>query len=44
MTGITDCVKVVIPGYQHIWDPLIAQVAKKEAGANVFLLRLNVAF
>jgi hypothetical protein len=36
----------LIPNYQHIWNPLIADVSKNESegGADVFLARLTVAF
>ncbi len=33
-----------IPSYQHIWDPIAAQVSKHENGTHVFLTRLTVAF
>jgi len=32
-----------MPG-QHIWNPLAADVAKNEDGADVFLAPLTVAF
>jgi porin len=32
------------PGYQHIWNPLIAGVAVKQNHADLFLARLNLAF
>ena len=41
--AITPAVRL-IPGYQHIWQPLAAQVATKQSGADVFLARLNVAW
>jgi hypothetical protein len=41
--AITPAVRV-IPSYQHIWDPLTAQVATKKNEADAFLLRLNVAW
>jgi len=34
----------LIPSYQHIWNPLIADVSKNESGADVFLARPTVAF
>ena len=34
----------IIPSYQHIWNPLAAQVAAKQDHADVFLLRLAVNF
>lgn len=34
----------LIPSYQHIWDPLIAEVSEKQSDADVFLTRLNVAW
>lgn len=41
--AITPAVRL-IPSYQHIWDPLTAQVATHKDDADVFLLRLNVAW
>jgi porin len=35
--AITPAIRL-IPSYQHIWDPLTAQVATKQSGADVFLL------
>ena len=36
----------LIRNYQHIWNPLIADVSKNESGAgtDVFLARVTVAF
>jgi hypothetical protein len=34
----------IIPSYQHLWNPLTAQVAVKQDHADVFLLRLAVTF
>jgi carbohydrate-selective porin OprB len=33
-----------IPSYQHIWNPLAAEVANHQNKADVFLARLTVAF
>jgi hypothetical protein len=41
--AITPAVRI-IPSYQHIWDPFTAQVAMKQNHADVFQLRLNVAW
>jgi len=41
--AITPAVRL-IPGYQHIWNPMTAQVAKRERVADVFLLRLSLTF
>ena len=41
--AITPAIRVN-PGYQHIWNPLIAGVAVKQNHADLFLARLNVAF
>jgi porin len=41
--AITPAMRV-IPSYQHIWNPMTATVAKKERGADVFLLRLSLTF
>jgi len=40
--AITPAIRV-IPGYQHVWDPLFAQVAADHRWANLFLLRFTVA-
>jgi porin len=41
--AITPAIRL-IPSYQHIWDPLTAQAATKQSGADVFLARLNIAW
>lgn len=41
--AITPAVRL-ISSYQHIWNPLTAEVAKKENRADVFLLRLAMTF
>jgi porin len=41
--AITPAVRL-IPGYQHIWNPLTAEVLNKQPHASVFLLRLTLAF
>jgi porin len=41
--AITPAIRVE-PGYQHVWDPLIAAVAVKENHADLFQLRFNVAW
>jgi len=41
--AITPAIRVN-PGYQHIWNPLIAGVAVKQNHADLFLARLNLAF
>jgi porin len=41
--AITPAVRL-IPSYQHIWNPIIAQVEKGQNSADVFLGRLNVAW
>ncbi|HKF59688.1 MAG TPA: carbohydrate porin [Blastocatellia bacterium] len=40
--AITPAIRVN-PSYQHIWDPLTAQVVTNHRWANVFLLRFNLA-
>jgi hypothetical protein len=40
--AITPAIRVN-PGYQHVWDPLTAQVVTNHRWANVFLLRFNLA-
>jgi hypothetical protein len=40
--AITPAIRV-IPGYQHVWDPLVAQVGADHRWANLFLLRFTVA-
>jgi Carbohydrate-selective porin, OprB family len=39
--AITPAVRF-IPSYQHIWDPLTAEVTRNKRGADVFLARLAV--
>jgi hypothetical protein len=41
--AITPAVRL-IASYQHIWNPLTAEVVAKQPHANVFLLRLTLAF
>jgi hypothetical protein len=41
--AITPALRI-IPGYQHIWNPLTAKVAAKQDHADVFQLRLAVNF
>lgn len=41
--AVTPAVRV-IPSYQHIWDPLTAQVATQQSSADVFLARLTTAW
>jgi len=41
--AITPAVRL-IPGYQHIWHPLAAQVAKNQNHADFFLARFTVAW
>jgi carbohydrate-selective porin OprB len=41
--AVTPAIRI-IPSYQHIWNPLIAQVANNQNKADVFLTRLTVAF
>jgi hypothetical protein len=41
--AITPAIRL-IPSYQHIWNPMTAEVAKNERGADVFLLRLSLTF
>jgi hypothetical protein len=41
--AITPAIRF-IPSYQHIWDPIAAQVSKHENGADVFLSRMTVTF
>jgi len=41
--AITPAIRV-IPGYQHIWNPLTAAVVKNERGADVFLVRLSLTW
>jgi hypothetical protein len=39
--AITPAIRL-IPSYQKIWNPLLAQVETRETGADVFMLRLSV--
>ncbi len=41
--AITPAIRL-IPSYQHIWNPLAAQVSKGTTHADVFLTRLTVAW
>ena len=41
--AITPAIRL-IPSYQHVWDPLTAEVSRKQSGADVFLARLNLAW
>ena len=41
--AVTPAVRI-IPGYQHIWNPLTAEVVNNQKKADVFLTRLTVAF
>jgi porin len=41
--AITPAIRL-IPSYQHIWNPLAAQVAKNERGADLFLVRLSLTW
>jgi porin len=41
--AITPAIRVE-PGYQHVWNPLVAAVAVKENHADLFLARFNVAW
>src|SRR4029077_7755017 len=41
--AITPAIRF-IPSYQHIWNPIAAEVSKHENGADVFLSRVTVAF
>jgi porin len=41
--AITPAIRV-IPGYQHIWNPLAAEVSKGTTQADVFLTRVTVAW
>jgi porin len=40
--AITPALRL-IPSYQHIWNPLQAQIITRQTRANVFLLRLTLA-
>ncbi len=41
--AITPAIRL-IPSYQHIWDPFVAGASKNESKADVFHVRLTVAF
>lgn len=41
--ALTPAIRI-IPSYQHIWNPVIAQVSKHQDHADVFLLRLTMAW
>ena len=41
--AITPAIRL-IPSYQHIWNPLTAEVAKNERSTNIFLLRLSLTW
>ena len=41
--AITPAVRL-IPSYQHIWDPLVAQIATDQDHADIFLTRMTVAW
>ena len=41
--ALTPAIRL-IPSYQHIWNPLTAEVATNQRTANVFLARLSIAF
>jgi porin len=41
--AITPAIRL-IPSYQHIWNPLTAEVAKNERSADVFTLRLSLTW
>jgi porin len=41
--AITPAIRL-IPSYQHIWNPLAAEVAKNERGADLFLVRLSLTW
>jgi porin len=41
--AVTPAIRL-IPGYQHIWHPLAAQVARSQDHADLFLTRLTVAW
>ena len=41
--AITPAIRL-IPSYQHIWNPLTAEVAKDERHADVFSLRLSLTW
>jgi len=41
--AITPAVRL-IPSYQHIWNPFVAQVVTDQDHADIFLTRLTVAW
>jgi len=41
--AITPAIRL-IPGYQHVWNPLIASVTLNQNNADLFLARLTVAW
>jgi predicted secreted Zn-dependent protease len=41
--AITPAIRL-IPGYQHIWNPMTAGVANNEHHADVFLLRTSLTW
>jgi porin len=41
--AITPAIRL-IPSYQHIWDPLTAEVARNHRGADVFNVRLSTTW
>jgi porin len=41
--AITPAVRINV-SYQHIWNPLVAQVVENQKNASVFLARLNIAY
>jgi hypothetical protein len=41
--AITPAIRL-IPSYQHIWNPLTAEVVKNHRGADVFNVRLSTTW
>ncbi len=41
--AITPAVRI-IPSYQHVWNPLVANVARNQRSADLFLARLTTAW
>src|SRR5262249_39241748 len=41
--AVTPAVRLITT-YQHIWNPLTAEVVARQSHANVFLLRLTLTF
>ena len=41
--AVTPAIRI-IPTYQHIWDPAVALVSKRQDHSDVFLLRLTLAW